>query len=463
MGSLQWRHNGRDSVSNHQPHDCLLKRLFRNRSKKISKLLVTGLCAGNSPVAGEIPAQMASNAGNVSIWWRHHRFWTKTITRANGCQLILHWKWNQNSEIVIIRIYIRSVVCKISVIFPSFNASISSLASRVPFCPFCHVKSSGDKLNTVASVPWALIIVISNYDAFFWIKHTALAAIAVTTLSCSEATKRHSKTRFFLIDLIYCYLIVEESRVNEGSVFTNTRLWIRISKKKTGPQRNSIHWSRVLNREWKGSWSSTEMRCFCYIWVINNFIVYYGATYIRGLTVAIFSEVVPRSLGRWHFCPGAREVTLTDVGKFDRYQATTKHESHELCTYFLEYWYTLLLLIGCRESGCHFVSINVVYVCLKNFHMTKILTCIPTDPRGYLNTKGFRITSIWIPMIKIRRSHDPWWRHRMETYSASLALCAGNSPLPVNSPHKGQWRGALIFSLICAWMNDWISNREAGD
>ena len=48
--SLQWRHNGRDSVSNHQPHDCLLNRLFRRRSKKTSKLRVTGLCAGNSPV-----------------------------------------------------------------------------------------------------------------------------------------------------------------------------------------------------------------------------------------------------------------------------------------------------------------------------------------------------------------------------------------------------------------------------
>ena len=34
---------------------------------------------------------------------------------------------------------------------------------------------------------------------------------------------------------------------------------------------------------------------------------------------------------------------------------------------------------------------------------------------------------------------------------------------PVNSPHKGQWRGALIFSLICAWINDWVNNREAGD
>ena len=44
--SLQWRHNGRNSVSNHQPHHCLLNRLFRRRSKKASKLRVTGLCAG---------------------------------------------------------------------------------------------------------------------------------------------------------------------------------------------------------------------------------------------------------------------------------------------------------------------------------------------------------------------------------------------------------------------------------
>ena len=34
---------------------------------------------------------------------------------------------------------------------------------------------------------------------------------------------------------------------------------------------------------------------------------------------------------------------------------------------------------------------------------------------------------------------------------------------PVNSPHKGQWRGALLFSLICNWINSWIKNREAGD
>ena len=70
--SLQWRHNGRDGVSNHQPYDCLFNRLHRRRSKKTSKFRVTGLCAGKWPVTGEFPAQMASNAENVSIWWRHH-------------------------------------------------------------------------------------------------------------------------------------------------------------------------------------------------------------------------------------------------------------------------------------------------------------------------------------------------------------------------------------------------------
>ena len=60
--SLQWRHNGCDGVSNHQPHHCLLNSLFRRRSKKISKLRVTGLCEWNSSVTGEFAAQRASNA-----------------------------------------------------------------------------------------------------------------------------------------------------------------------------------------------------------------------------------------------------------------------------------------------------------------------------------------------------------------------------------------------------------------
>ena len=53
----------------------------------------------------------------------------------------------------------------------------------------------------------------------------------------------------------------------------------------------------------------------------------------------------------------------------------------------------------------------------------------------------------------IRRNHFPrYW-----------PFVRGIHRPPVNSPHKGQWRGALMFSLICVWINSWINNREAGD
>ena len=99
VSTLLWRHNGRDSVANHQPHDCLPNHLIRRRSKQTSKLRVTGLCAGNSPGTGECPAQMASNAENVSIWWRHHEYhpkytWTpeQIMVFYDSCQVLTRCK-----------------------------------------------------------------------------------------------------------------------------------------------------------------------------------------------------------------------------------------------------------------------------------------------------------------------------------------------------------------------------------
>ena len=51
------------------------------------------------------------------------------------------------------------------------------------------------------------------------------------------------------------------------------------------------------------------------------------------------------------------------------------------------------------------------------------------------------------------------WCVQRPKYSAMSRM----SRSPVNSPHKGQWRGALMFSLICVWINDWVNNRKAGD
>ena len=69
--SSQWRHNEHQCVSNHLCHNCLRNRLFGRRSKKTSKLRVTGLCEGNPPA---FPSQISSNAENISTLWRYHAY-----------------------------------------------------------------------------------------------------------------------------------------------------------------------------------------------------------------------------------------------------------------------------------------------------------------------------------------------------------------------------------------------------
>ena len=63
--------------------------------------------------------------------------------------------------------------------------------------------------------------------------------------------------------------------------------------------------------------------------------------------------------------------------------------------------------------------------------------------------------------IKCIQVHDDVikWKH----FPRNWPFVRGIHRSPVNSPHKGQWRGALMFSLICVWINDWVNIREAGD
>ena len=73
-----------------------------------------------------------------------------------------------------------------------------------------------------------------------------------------------------------------------------------------------------------------------------------------------------------------------------------------------------------------------------------------------------RVTQLKMTMNQ-NYSTITWWRHQMETFSALLALSVGIQRPPVNSTHKGQWRGALMFSFIWARINGCVNNREAGD
>ena len=70
-------------------------------------------------------------------------------------------------------------------------------------------------------------------------------------------------------------------------------------------------------------------------------------------------------------------------------------------------------------------------------------------------------TCIWMMMSLIVWVHDDVikWKH----FPRNWPFVRGIHRSPMNSPHKGQWRGALMFSLICVWINGWVNNREAGD
>ena len=144
--SLRWRHNGHDGVSNHQPHHCLLNRLFRCRSKRTSKLRVTGLCAGNSPVTGEFPAQMTSNAENVSIWWRHHVSFTEPE--------ILQWYASNSTFLIYPRPVLafgychRLRLCVCLSVCVSFNDELYSAITCHPF------KLESPNVHQKCKTPW---------------------------------------------------------------------------------------------------------------------------------------------------------------------------------------------------------------------------------------------------------------------------------------------------------------------
>ena len=80
-----------------------------------------------------------------------------------------------------------------------------------------------------------------------------------------------------------------------------------------------------------------------------------------------------------------------------------------------------------------------------------------------MHRRQFRLVDSYLRCWVSEIITSTWWRHQMETFPRYWPFVLGIHRSPVNSPHKGQWRGALIFSLICVWINGWVNNREAGD
>ena len=88
-----------------------------------------------------------------------------------------------------------------------------------------------------------------------------------------------------------------------------------------------------------------------------------------------------------------------------------------------------------------------------------------------LSTKHFKNFEVSLYFVRCRQPLLIWYsdiyRHddviKWKHVPPNWPFVWGIHRSPVNSPHKGQWRGALMFSLICVWINDWVINREAGD
>ena len=91
--------------------------------------------------------------------------------------------------------------------------------------------------------------------------------------------------------------------------------------------------------------------------------------------------------------------------------------------------------------------------------------CIAGQQLGILLKPWFKLLVSILVVVALMSAAGvlSWWRHQLEKNPRYWPFVWGIHRAPVNSPHTGQWRGALVFSLICAWINDWVNNGEAGD
>ena len=139
----------------------------------------------------------------------------------------------------------------------------------------------------------------------------------------------------------------------------------------------------------------------------------------------------------------------------------------------LDFFKTLVghILLKCKCVDKHANRLNVFYYVRGDCHLESTTNdVIVVGECGYMShihcyssalhnrKRPLASPDLWgeSPMMS-------WWRHQMDTFSALMALFAGNLPVTGGFLAKGQWHGALMFSLICAWTNSSANNRDAGD
>ena len=133
-------------------------------------------------------------------------------------------------------------------------------------------------------------------------------------------------------------------------------------------------------------------------------------------------------------------------------------------------------MVYCNSNHCPFNNLKAFIPCSWKAVCTMIVyhngpkhDCVQVDAWPKLEQNRVDVNQLRSGvglLVQIQPSirggpHDDVikWKH----FPRYWPFVRGIHRSPVNSPHKGQWRGALMFSLICAWINEWVNNREAGD
>ena len=148
----------------------------------------------------------------------------------------------------------------------------------------------------------------------------------------------------------------------------------------------------MLSREWRCSWSSADRRCSNYIWVIDNFFAYQGATYIRGFTVSVFCFITRHQDGVCSWKPSAWKTGIQYHGCWwpgdARSQGISSNDNEysvliyyvyvrKLCHHSLAWWYTdtctqicpilysVTSLMACTYK-CNINKCNIIFVIVSH-------------------------------------------------------------------------------------------------
>ena len=143
----------------------------------------------------------------------------------------------------------------------------------------------------------------------------------------------------------------------------------------------------------------------------------------------------------------------------------------KLCTH--AFWVSVIGVVICSSYGLSpfrspTITITIKTCCPLDIYeqISGELKSVESNTRIFIQGNAFENVGKVVTILSLSTCdlfHLAWWRHQMETFSCYWPFVRGIHRLPVNSPHKGQWRRPLMFSLICAWINAWVNNCEAAD